>query len=235
MSDQNKAGDEREAERERMVAAQIAARGIQDARVLDALRRVPRHRFIAPFVEDSRARAYEDGAQPIGEGQTISQPYIVALMSEALHLTGSEKVLEVGAGSGYQTAVLSLLAREVIAIERHARLATQAQNALHAFGAANVRVLVGDGSHGLPNNAPYDAILVAANAPTVPPPLVAQLAPGGRLVLPVGPERGPQKLLLLIKAADDSITTHDLGAVGFVPLIGAHGFGLPDDLGDMDV
>jgi protein-L-isoaspartate(D-aspartate) O-methyltransferase len=217
-----------------MLEEQIAARGIRDARVLDALRRVPRHLFLPP---DARSRAYADAAQPIGEGQTISQPYIVALMSEALALTGSEKVLEIGAGSGYQTAVLSLLAREIIAVERIKPLAERAGRALGAFGAANVRLFVGDGSRGWEADAPYDAILVAAVAPSVPPALIAQLKTGGRLVLPVGPENVPQRLLLLTKAEDgsESVTTRDLGTVAFVPLVGAGGFGLPDDLGAMDV
>jgi protein-L-isoaspartate(D-aspartate) O-methyltransferase len=229
--------DDRQNERERMVAEQIAPRGITDGRVLSALRTVPRHRFIVATDESTRhsvARAYDDGAQPIGVNQTISQPFIVALMSQALSLTGNEKVLEIGAGSGYQTAVLSLLAREVWAIERHASLARQAQTVLTEWGAKNVHLLTGDGSYGLPEHAPYDAILVAANAPEVPPALVQQLAPSGKLILPVGPERGEQRLLLLTKTATGEVTTTNLGAVSFVPLVGAHGFGLPDDLGQME-
>ncbi|MBC8138838.1 MAG: protein-L-isoaspartate(D-aspartate) O-methyltransferase [Fibrella sp.] len=219
-----------------MIAEQIAARGIRDSRVLNALRRVPRHRFIRSAT-DAHTRAYADAAQSIGEGQTISQPYIVALMSEALALTGAEKVLEIGAGSGYQTAVLSLLADEVIAVERIPSLAERAGQALGGFGVANVKLFVGDGSRGWEPEAPYDAILVAAVAPAVPPAFVAQLKPGGRLVLPVGQENAPQRLLLLTKASDgsDSVTTHDLGTVAFVPLVGAGGFGLPDDLGMMDI
>ncbi len=229
--------DDRQNERERMVAEQIAPRGITDARVLTTLRTVPRHRFIVPHDENTRhtvARAYDDGAQPIGENQTISQPFIVALMSQALALTGNEKVLEIGAGSGYQTAVLSLLAREIWAVERHATLARRAQTVLNDWGATNVHLFIGDGSHGLPEHAPYDAILVAANAPQVPPALVAQLALNGKLVLPVGPERGEQRLLVLTKTSTGALKTRDLGPVAFVPLVGAHGFGLPDDLGQVE-
>ncbi len=220
---------------ERMIAEHLKARGIRDPRVLDALRRVPRHRFIPPAT-DAYSRAYADSALPIGEGQTISQPYVVALMSEALALTGAETVLEIGAGSGYQTAVLSLLAREIVAVERIPTLAARAGAALGAFGVTNVRLLVADGSRGWQQEAPYDAILVAAAAPTVPPELPRQLKPGGRLVLPVGRDGEPQRLLVLTKASDggDAVTTRDLGAVAFVPLVGAGGFGLPDDLGAMD-
>lgn len=227
---------ERDAQREQMIVQQIAARGIRDSRVLDALRRVPRHCFVPHSVE-ARNLSYADAAQSIGEGQTISQPYIVALMSEALALTGTETVLEIGAGSGYQTAVLSLLAREVIAIERIKTLADRAGQALGAFGATNVKLFVGDGSQGWEPDAPYDAILVAAVAPSVPPALVAQLKPGGRLVLPVGQENASQQLLLLTKSSDaaESVTTQSLGTVAFVPLVGAGGFGLPDDLGAMDI
>jgi protein-L-isoaspartate(D-aspartate) O-methyltransferase len=227
--------DDRSDERNAMVQDQILARGIRDARVLDAMRSVPRHRFIDPSTEAAE-RAYADGAQPIAAGQRISQPYIVALMTESLQLTGGERVLEIGAGSGYQSAILSTLARELIAIERHAELAEQAWRALQATKyAANITMLVADGSCGWPSRAPYDAILCAAVAPTVPSPLVNQLAPGGRLVLPVGPENGDQRLLVLTKLADGSTTTRDLGAVAFVPLVGAQGFGLPEDVGDGDV
>jgi protein-L-isoaspartate(D-aspartate) O-methyltransferase len=227
---------DRPTDREAMVREQIEARGIADARVRDALRRVPRHLFIPPAT-DAHARAYADAAQAIGEGQTISQPYIVALMTESLGLTGAETVLEIGAGSGYQTAVLSLLAREVVAVERIPVLAERAGRALGTFGARNVRLYIGDGSRGWADDAPYDAILVAAVAPRVPPAFVRQLKPGGRLVLPVGPQNAPQRLLLLTRATDGSetATTRDLGEVAFVPLIGTFGFGLPDDLGDMDI
>lgn len=226
--------EERQAEREAMVRDQIMARGIHDPRLLDAMRHVPRHLFIPPD-RDAYARAYADGAQPIGEGQTISQPYIVALMTDALQLQGDENILEIGAGSGYQTAVLSQLTASVVAIERHAPLAEGARRVLDELEIANVELLVGDGSRGWPSRAPYDAILVAAVAPEIPVALMEQLAPGGRLILPVGSENAPQYLKLLRKAADGSILTHDLGEVAFVPLIGAQGFGFPDDLGDMDI
>lgn len=226
---------ETEYERQRlvMVREQLEARGIRDPRVLEAMRRIPRHRFL-PEAAGNPAVAYEDRAQPIEERQTISQPFIVGLMTESLTLTGDEKVLEIGAGSGYQTAILAALCREVIAIERHARLAARARGALESLGIANVRLLVGDGSRGVPEEAPYDAILVAAVAPQVPPALVEQLAPGGRLILPVGPESAPQHLLLLTKDAGGAVSTRDLGEVAFVPLIGASGYGLPDDLGHAD-
>jgi protein-L-isoaspartate(D-aspartate) O-methyltransferase len=225
---------ERQQEREAMVREQIAARGIRDSRLLNAMHRVPRHRFIPPDT-DAYSRAYADGAQPIGERQTISQPYVVALMTDALQLQGNENVLEIGAGSGYQTAILSLLAASVVAIERHAPLAERARRVLDELDIMNVELLVGDGSRGWPPRAPYDAILVAAVAPGIPLPLIKQLAPGGRLILPVGPENAPQYLKLLQKAVDGSILTRDLGEVTFVPLIGAQGFGLPDDLGNVDI
>jgi len=231
MSEEYDRSDEREA----MVREQIEARGIRDERVLEAMRAVPRHRFVSPQSE-SYQRAYDDAAQPIEEGQTISQPYIVALMTACLRLQGQERVLEIGAGSGYQTAILARLAREVIAVERHAPLAEQARQALAQTGSpGNVRLFVGDGSRGWPEFAPYDAILCAAVAPTVPPALIAQLAPGGRMILPVGAPGAPQHLILLTKDATVGITQIDLGEVAFVPLVGAQGFGLPADLGDADV
>jgi protein-L-isoaspartate(D-aspartate) O-methyltransferase len=226
--------NERRAEREAMVREQIASRGIRDARVLEAMRRVPRHRFVPP---DSYAysQAYEDGAQAIGEGQTISQPFIVALMTDVLELRGDEKVLEIGAGSGYQTAILSLLCASVIAIERHPQLAERARTILDELEITNVQLHIGDGSRGWPSDAPYEVILVAAVAPEVPLPLIQQLAPGGRMVLPVGPESAPQRLQRLHKLPSGTIETRDLGEVAFVPLIGAQGYGLPADLGDLDI
>ena len=231
------ANDPEEAQvlRRRMVAEQIASRGIREERVLDVLRRIPRHRFL-PSGPALLENAYADAAKSIGEGQTISQPFIVALMTEALQLRGDEKILEIGAGSGYQSAVLSCLCRSVIAIERHASLADGAQRILSEIGVTNVEIHVGDGSHGWPSESPYDAILAAAAAPEVPPALIAQLSPGGRLILPLGPERGPQRLILLTKATDsDAFTQRNLGDVGFVPLIGAAGYGLLADLGDVDI
>jgi protein-L-isoaspartate(D-aspartate) O-methyltransferase len=234
MAAQNPEETEQTARRELMVREQIEVRGVRDPRVLDAMRQVPRHRFI-PAGTEGYSRAYQDAAQPIGVGQTISQPYIVALMTETLGLRGDESVLEIGAGSGYQTAILSRLSASVVAVERHAPLAKRAQRVLDELGITNVQLFVGDGSRGWPTLAPYDAILVAAVAPDVPPALVEQLAPGGRLILPVGPEGGIQHLRLLRKATDGSITVHDLGEVAFVPLIGASGFGPPDDLGNVDI
>ncbi len=217
-----------------MVQEQIASRNIRDRRLLDAMRRIPRHCFIPPAT-DSWFRAYSDSALPIGEGQTISQPYMVALMTASLELQGTEKTLEIGAGSGYQTAILSTLTAEVIAVERIPELAERARAILAELGCANVHLFVGDGSQGWPEAAPYDAILVAAVGPQVPSALLAQLAPGGRMVLPVGsPEEG-QNLLLVNKSSEGTVTTRSLGEVAFVPLIGAQGFGLPADLGDMDI
>jgi protein-L-isoaspartate(D-aspartate) O-methyltransferase len=171
------------AERLRMVEEQIVARGIRDVRVLDAMRSVPRHLFVPP---DDRRLAYIDSPLQIGCQQTISQPYIVALMTELLELKGDEIVLEVGTGSGYQAAILGLLGREIHTIERHADLGARAQAALAALNLSNVTVHIGDGSTGLPEYAPYQAILVTAAAPSVPQPLLNQLAIQGRLVLPVG-------------------------------------------------
>ena len=228
--------DARGAEREAMVREQVEARGVRDPRVLGALRSVPRHLF-APAGSDADRAAYEDRAHPIGEGQTISQPFIVARMTELLRLRGDEKVLEVGAGSGYQTAVLSLLAREVVAVERLPVIAGRARAVLDAFGARNVRLFVGDGSAGWLDEAPYDAALIAAAAPEVPAALVRQIHPGGRVVLPVGPEDGVQRLLLVTVNGDGSGRTHveDYGEVSFVPLIGTRGYGLPADLGEPDL
>jgi len=220
----------RQTERDAMVETQIKARGVRDPRVLDALRSVPRHHFL-PEAE----RAYEDAAQAIGARQTISQPFIVALMSESLALHGSETVLEIGAGSGYQTAILARLAARVVAVERHVSLAEQAGRVLGALGITNVSLFVGDGSAGWPEFAPYDAILCAAAAPQVPPALVDQLAPGGRLVIPIGPEEAEQRLLLVTKGGDGAPATRDFGPVLFVPLIGAQGHGLPEDLGELDI
>ncbi len=220
----------RQTERDAMVEDQIKARGVRDRRVLDALRSVHRHRFL-PAAE----RAYEDAAQGIGARQTISQPFIVALMSESLALRGHETVLEIGAGSGYQTAILARLAARVVAVERHASLAEQARQRLSDLGVTNVSFFVGDGSAGWAQSAPYDAILVAAAAPAVPPALVAQLAPGGRLVVPVGPQEAEQRLLLVTKGEDNTLATRDLGPVLFVSLVGAQGHGHPEDVGTFDV
>jgi protein-L-isoaspartate(D-aspartate) O-methyltransferase len=206
-------------ERERMVEHQLRRRGIHDQRVLEAVLRVPRHKFVpAQFWHE----AYDDHPLPIAEEQTISQPFIIAIALQALGLTGTESVLEVGTGSGYQTALLSLLARQVHSIERHAVLASTAEIALRDLQLNNVKITIGDGSRGWPEFAPYDGILVSAAAPTLPRSLVDQLADGGRMVIPVGsPE--VQQLELLRKAAG-STTSEVIEGCRFVPLIGAEGF-----------
>ena len=207
--------------REQMVSRQLAARGIRDQRVLAAMRAVPREEFVpAEIVE----LAYDDNPLPIGEEQTISQPYVVALMCEALELSPGDRVLEIGAGSGYSAAVLSHLAAEVYAIERHASLATAARRRLRALGYADVHVVQGDGTLGWPPAAPFDAIVAAAGGPEVPPAVLAQLAEGGRLVIPVGPTPRDQTLLRVRKLAGGAIEREDLGPVRFVPLIGAEGW-----------
>jgi protein-L-isoaspartate(D-aspartate) O-methyltransferase len=208
-----------EAARHEMVARQIRSRGIRSTRVLDAMESVPRHLFVPPqFV----AGAYNDEPLPIGEGQTISQPFMVAAMAEALSLEGNERVLEVGAGSGYQAAILSRLAASVIAVEMQPALASSASEHLSALGYTNVRVEVGDGSAGWLAEAPYDAILVTAGAPEVPQPLIQQLAEGGRLVIPVGPP-DQQELMRIVKR-DGRTTQQTLYACRFVPLLGRYGW-----------
>lgn len=193
----------------------LAAREITDARVLSALARVPRERFVP---ESIRERAYENIALPIAAAQTISQPLMVALMTQELQLQGDERVLEVGTGSGYQTAVLAELAQDVVTIERIAELAGAARNLLHDLGYANIEFQVGDGSLGCPERAPFDAIIVTAGAPDYPAPLYQQLRIGGRLVIPVGDESS-QTLRVVTKHADGP-EIHDAGGCRFVPLIG---------------
>ena len=205
--------------RERMVNTQIAARGIRDPRVLAAMRKVPRHLFVDEALKD---QAYGDYPLPIGEGQTISQPYIVALMTEALELKGPEKVLEVGTGSGYQAAILAELARWVYSIERYPSLAQRAKRILEKLGYHNVIIKVGDGTKGWPEAAPFDAIIVTAAGPKIPEPLIAQLKDGGRLVMPVGDEWS-QYLIKVTKKGDELIK-ENLGAVRFVKLVGEYGF-----------
>ena len=201
---------------------QLVARGIRDARVLDAMRRVPRHEFVQ---QDVQPLAYADRALPIGDGQTISQPYMVAAMTEALRLVGHERVLEVGTGSGYQAAILAELAREVVSIERRPELAEAARERLALLGYSNVRVIVGDGSVGYPDGAPYEAILVAAASPRVPESLKHQLADGGRLVIPVGsPEE--QRLTVVSREGASYLESVHEGCV-FVPLVGAEGWPEP--------
>jgi protein-L-isoaspartate(D-aspartate) O-methyltransferase len=206
-------------QRQRMVREQIMGRGVRDPRVLEALRQVPRHRFVPP---EYAAMAYSDGPLPIGQGQTISQPYIVALMSEMLELQGDETVLEVGTGSGYQAAVLAYLVKIVHTVERHAALAEQAEQVLQELGIRNVAVHLGDGSLGLPKYAPYQAIMVTAAAPAMPQPLLDQLADGGRLVIPVG-GHGSQMLERWRRQGSTFDQEHTL-PVAFVPLRGAHGW-----------
>ncbi len=203
--------------RERMIADQLAARGIRDQRVLEAMRRVPRHAFVP---EASRALAYADHALPIGSGQTISQPFMVAVMTEALLLKGTERVLEIGAGSGYQAAILAELAREVISIERRPELAETARTTLAALGYTNIRVIVGDGTVGYAPAAPFDGILVAAGAPRVPESLKQQLsATGGRLIIPIGPAE-QQRLVVIVRDENRFNESLREGCV-FVPLVGA--------------
>ncbi len=205
--------------REWMVESQIKRRGVSDPRVLKAMRTVQRHRFVPRHLWD---QAYNDYPLPIGENQTISQPYIVAMMTEALELVGTEKVLEIGAGSGYQAAVLAELAKEVYSIERIPSLAHSAEAVLKNLGYTNVHVIVADGTLGWPPESPYDAIIVTAGAPQVPQPLIEQLALGGRLVIPVG-DRYSQNLTRIRRTPEGDLKTEYLGGCRFVKLIGAHG------------
>ena len=206
--------DHFQAERERMVRTQLAERGIREVRVLDAMSRVPRHEFVP---ETLRQEAYEDHPLPIGEGQTISQPYIVAAMLEHLALQATDRVLEVGTGSGYVTALLSLLCAEVYSVERHAQLAALAESTLHRLGYRSMKIRVGDGSQGWPEYAPFDAILVSAATPEMPPALFAQLREGGRLVAPVGPPSS-QELQLIGKIGGEP-EVRVLEGCRFVPLV----------------
>jgi protein-L-isoaspartate(D-aspartate) O-methyltransferase len=207
------------AARQRMVDEQLIERGIRDSRVLDAMRRIPRHAFIPPEYHDL---AYADGPLPIGNEQTISQPYIVALMTQLLKLTGDEVVLEIGTGSGYQAAVLAQLARHVHTIERFPELAENAKKVLEMLGIKNVTIHVGDGSRGLPQFAPFGAILVTAAAPRAPVALLRQLDAGGRMVIPVGP-RGGQVLERWVHTPE-GWKQESLTPVAFVPLLGEYGW-----------
>ena len=207
-------------EREDMVRYQLAGRDITDERVLAAMREVPRERFVPTKYA---GQAYDDGPLPIGNGQTISQPYIVALMIQAAALQPEDRVLEVGAGSGYAAAVMSRIAREVIAIERHAGLADEAREQLAALGYGNVELIVGDGTRGCADKAPFDAIIVSAGGPGVPHALQQQLDLAGRLVIPVGDDRS-QRLLKVTRTGATHFEEEDLGEVVFVPLIGEEGW-----------
>ena len=200
--------------RQRMVNAQLRSRGISDQRVLEAMARVPRHEFAPPRYRD---QAYEDHPLPIGEGQTISQPYMVAIMLEALCLQAGDRALEVGTGSGYVTALLAELTVEVVSVERHQALADGAQQLLDRLGYRNVRVIRGDGSRGFAQGAPYDAVMVSAAAPRVPPELIEQLAEGGRLIIPVGWDDAQQLQLIVKRDGQPRTMLREL--CRFVPLV----------------
>jgi protein-L-isoaspartate(D-aspartate) O-methyltransferase len=207
--------------RERMIERQIAARGIRDPALLDAFRQVPREEFVS---SEYGRQVYGDHPLPIEAGQTISQPYIVALMIEAAGIKPGDRVLEVGAGSGYAAAVMSRIADEVIAIERKPELVAVATERMKRLGYDNVTIVEGDGSRGWPGGAPYDAILAAASGSHVPQPLIDQLVEGGRLVMPVGSQAWAQQLVKLTKLPDGRTERENLGDVRFVPLIGEEGF-----------
>ena len=200
--------------RQRMVDSQLRARGISDGRILDAMLRVPRHEFVP---ETLRAEAYEDHPLPIGDGQTISQPYVVAVMLESLQLTPTSTVLEIGTGSGYVTALLGELAAQVFSIERHPDLASHAREVLARFGYANVQISTGDGTLGLPAHSPFDAILVSAAAFEIPSALLSQLREGGRMIIPVGSPESQQLQLVRMHNGQPVISLRD--SVRFVPLI----------------
>ena len=206
--------------RKRMVTTQLARRAVRDIRVLDAMGSVPREVFVTAGME---GLAYEDNPLPIGEGQTLSQPYIVAAMAEAARLDPADRVLEVGAGSGYAAAVFSRLAGQIFAVERHTRLTEAARERCRALGYLNVTFKTGDGSVGWPEAAPFDAILVAAGMPKPPEALKQQLKMGGRLIVPVG-EMDEQRLIRITRTAEEAFEEDDLGGVRFVPLIGAQGW-----------
>jgi protein-L-isoaspartate(D-aspartate) O-methyltransferase len=205
------------AARQLMVDSQLRARGISDSRVLEAILRVPRHRFVP---EPYRSQAYEDHPLPIADGQTISQPYIVALMLESLQLAGTEKVLEVGTGSGYVTALLAELAREVLSVERNPALAEGARKVLAELGYNNTRVFTGDGALGVPASAPFDAILVSAAAPDLPSALLAQLGDSGRMIVPVGAFDVQQLQFIRVVNGERVVSFRE--HVRFVPLVLSH-------------
>lgn len=206
-------------QRRKMVEEQLVERGINDLRLLEVVSRVPRHLFVQ---ESLQHRAYGDTPLPIGENQTISQPYIVGAMTEALHLKGEERVLEIGTGSGYQTAIIAELCRQVFTIERLNNLSRKAQNVLESLNYMNIVFKMFDGTYGWPDQAPFEAILITASAPEIPGSLVKQLGDGGRLVAPIG-EADKQKLVVLTKNGD-RVSRRDLGDCKFVPLIGKYGW-----------
>ena len=206
-------------QRRKMVEEQLVERGINDLRLLEVVSRVPRHLFAQ---ESLQHRAYGDTPLPIGENQTISQPYIVGAMTEALDLKGEERVLEIGTGSGYQTAIIAEMSRQVFTIERLKNLARKAQNILESLSYMNIVFKMFDGTYGWPDQAPFDAILITASAPEIPGSLVKQLGDGGRLVAPIG-EADKQKLVVLTKNGD-RVSRRDLGDCKFVPLIGKYGW-----------
>jgi protein-L-isoaspartate(D-aspartate) O-methyltransferase len=207
--------------RQRMIKEQLIARGIRDTAVLRAMIEVPREEFVSA---DQRQFAYRDSALPIGQAQTISQPYIVALMTEALELKLVDRVLEVGTGSGYGAAIASRIAGEVYSVERHSALAHVARERFDRLGYRNIHVSLGNGTLGWPEHAPYNAIVVTAGGPSIPDPLREQLAVGGRMVIPVGPVVTEQELIRVRRLAHDSYRQEDLGGVRFVPLIGKGGW-----------
>jgi len=211
------------AARHKMVEEQLRGRGIGDASVLRIMNTVPRHRFVPAELVDS---AYEDRPLKIGLGQTISQPYMVAAMTEQLHLRPEHRVLEIGTGSGYQTAILSYLAREVISMERHPQLADRARGLLQDLGCENVQVISGDGTKGWPAGAPYDRILITAGAPEPPPTLIAQLGPGGELLCPAGTQQR-QQLIRVLRTPEGIRRQSGMECI-FVPLIGEEGWQDPD-------
>jgi protein-L-isoaspartate(D-aspartate) O-methyltransferase len=206
--------------RERMVTMQIAGRGVCDPHILEAFREVPRERFVEPGFEEF---AYDDGPLPIDANQTISQPYIVALMIESAELKATDRVLEVGSGSGYAAAVMSRIAARVYGIERHPRLVEAAKRRLEDLGYTNIELRVGDGTHGWPEAQPFDAILVAASGPEAPRALKEELAIHGHLIIPIGRHRFHQTLCKITRLAESEYDQKDLGGVAFVPLIGAPG------------
>ncbi len=213
--------DEYQIARERMIEHLREHYKIQDERVLDAMAAVPRHFFVP---EALKSQAYKDNALPIASNQTISQPFIVARMTELLELNNQSKILEIGAGSGYQTAILAFLAREIYAVERVPQLAQKARGRLQKLNILNISLRCADGTNGWENHAPFDGILVAAGSPSLPEPLLKQLKSGGKLVIPIGEDQKTQKLIRATRMAANDFHTEDFGACAFVPLIGEHGW-----------